>query len=289
MPPRTLADLRAEFDERGCVIIEDAIPPALVAEIESAVGRIEREIGATPRTDRFGGYRTIKTQNLVARDDAFRRLAVNEVIRPLVEDTLGPGYLLSTSMAINMLPGEQVQPLHCDDQIYGEFLPRPRPATVCNTIWAIDDFTRENGATRYLPGSHRALADPGRTIAESIVNADKAPPTELGEMHYAEMPAGSVLVLHGSLWHGGGANATDRRRLGIAMDHCAGWLRPSATNLYAMPLDEVRRCDPRLQAMLGFSVFNGIIGRIDSRTPASFLGLPDEVDAVTAAPVAPLG
>ena len=89
-------------------------------------------------------------------------------------------------------PEERAQPIHADDQLLP--LPKPHVPTVCNTMWALTDFTEANGATRIIPGSHLR---------------DHSP--EFGSRHEsiaAEMPRGSVLVWHGSLWHGGGANRT---------------------------------------------------------------------------------
>ncbi len=97
-------------------------------------------------------------------------------------------------------------------------------------MWALTDFTEANGATRIIPGTH--LADHSPTTAEPY---DSIP---------AEMPRGSVLVWHGSLWHGGGANTTDERRIGIAMNYCAGWVRQQENQQLGIP----RRDRPRLLA-----------------------------------------
>lgn len=262
-----------ELEERGYTIIEHAIPGEIVEGLLADVDRLNTALDAKTRTDRFGGFKTIKVQNLVGRSDLFRRQVVDPAIRRIIEHAIGPGYLLTSSMTLDMQPGEDCQPLHTDDIIYSETLPRPRPPLVCNTIWALTDFTAENGATRVIPYSHKSALDPGRTLEEVLARADEPPPPELGAPVPAEMPAGSILVLHGSLWHGGGANRTSQRRIGIAADHCAGWLRPTSNNMFSMPLDQIRCCDPVLQEMLGFGVYRGIIGRIDARSPVEVLGL----------------
>jgi len=124
-------------------------------------------------------------------------------------------------------------------------------------MWALTDFTAANGATRVVPGTHVADRSP-----DYGAPYDSVP---------AEMPAGSVLVWHGSLWHGGGANTTDRRRVGLAMNYCAGWVRQQENQQLGIPLDLVRTFEPRLQELCGFSVYNGLIGHIDKHAPASIL------------------
>jgi ectoine hydroxylase-related dioxygenase (phytanoyl-CoA dioxygenase family) len=127
----------------------------------------------------------------------------------VVREVLGPDPLISSLSSINIAAGETAQPIHSDDQLHA--ILKPHPATVCNTMWALTDFTEANGATRIIPGSHQR---------------DHAPPHgEPQESIPAEMSAGSVLVWHGSLWHGGGANTTDQHRVGIAMNYCFGWVR----------------------------------------------------------------
>jgi ectoine hydroxylase-related dioxygenase (phytanoyl-CoA dioxygenase family) len=136
-------------------------------------------------------------------------------------------------------------------------LAKPHVPTVCNTMWALTDFTAANGATRIIPGTH--LADHSPRYGQ----------------HYdsiaAEMPRGSVLVWHGSLWHGGGANTTDDRRYGIAMNYCAGWVRQQENQQLGLPLDAVRQFEPRLQDLCGFGTYRGLIGHIDKQTAAQRL------------------
>jgi ectoine hydroxylase-related dioxygenase (phytanoyl-CoA dioxygenase family) len=124
-------------------------------------------------------------------------------------------------------------------------------------MWALTDFTAENGATRLVPGSHRADSSP-----------------ELGAHHAsiaAEMRRGSVLVFDGSLWHGGGANQTDRRRLGIAMNYCAGWMRQQENQQLGIPLETARGFGDRLRKLCGFGVYRGLLGHIDKCSPVDLL------------------
>ena len=124
-------------------------------------------------------------------------------------------------------------------------------------MWALTDFTEANGATRVVPGSH--LADRSPDYGHPY---DTVP---------AEMAKGSVLVWHGSLWHGGGANTTDTRRVGIAMNYCAGYIRQQENQQLGLPLDHRPTFPPRLQELCGFGIYNGLIGHIDKQVPSRLL------------------
>src|SRR6202000_2992953 len=71
----------------------------------------------------------------------------------VLDRLLMPNYLLSALQAINIQPGESAQLPHHDDGFYP--IPRPREPLAAATIWAIDDFTPDNGSTVVFPGSHR--------------------------------------------------------------------------------------------------------------------------------------
>ena len=92
----------------------------------------------------------------------------------------------------------------------------------------------------------------------------------------AEMTRGSVLVYNGSLWHGGGANLTGARRLGVAMNYCAGWVRQQENQQLGLPVDLVRHFSPRLQQLVGYGVYSGLIGHIDKKVPANLVLGADE-------------
>ena len=128
---------------------------------------------------------------------------------------------------------------------------------VCNTMWALTDFTEANGATRVVPGTHLADHSPEYGAPYDSVAA--------------EMPKGSVLIWHGSLWHGGGANTTTERRVGIAMNYCAGWVRQQENQQLGIPSATAATFAPRLQELCGYSVYNGLIGHINKRSPIEIL------------------
>ena len=178
-----------------------------------------------PAANIFEGVHTLRVYNLLARGKVFEEVPVHERVLPIVESVLDRGCLVSSLSSIAILPGETAQPIHADDQLIP--LPKPHVPIVCNSMWALTDFTEENGATRLVPGTH---------------TSDRSP--SFGEAHAtiaAEMKKGSVLVWNGSLWHGGGANRTSERRVGLAMNYCAGWMRQQENQQLGIPARDRRR------------------------------------------------
>ncbi len=243
---------QANLDRDGYTIVLDAFDGRTAASLHADILRLEHELGISPGTNGFEGHSTHRVYNLLAHGELYQQIPVHPVVLSLMHHLMGDGPLVSSLSSITIGPGESAQPIHADDQVMP--LPKPHRAITANSMWAITDFTEANGATRIIPGSHLA---------------DRSP--EFGR-HYdsvcAEMPAGSILVWHGSLWHGGGANVTDQRRMGIAMNYCAGWIRQQENQQLGLSLDLVRTFSPELQELCGFGVYKGLIGHIDRRTPA---------------------
>jgi ectoine hydroxylase-related dioxygenase (phytanoyl-CoA dioxygenase family) len=245
-----------EIEERGYTVLERVIEPDLIEALQGTLERIARERGIGTCTNEFEGRETVRIYNLLACDDVFARVPVHPAVLPVVEGVLDDGCLVSSLSSIDIGPGETPQPIHTDDMVIA--LPRPHPPLVCNTMWALTDFTEENGATRLVPGSHRFPGYPDlRSDHPSVA---------------AEMPAGSVLVWEGSLWHGGGANRTASRRVGIAMNYCAGYVRQQENQQLGIPVETVRRFPERLQRMVGYGVYRSLIGHIDKQDPRMLLG-----------------
>jgi len=254
MGESTESHLRA-IDEQGYTVVEGAIDPGLVDALVGDVDRLVHDLGITPASNAFEGTRTTRVYNLLAHGPHFERIPVHPEILPICQGVLDRGLLVSSLSSIAIGPGETAQPIHADDQVIP--LPKPHPATVCNTMWALTDFTEANGATRLVPGSHRADHSPDLTG------------------HYETVPAvmakGSVLVWHGSLWHGGGANTTSERRVGIAMNYCAGYIRQQENQQLGLAADTVAHFPRQLQELVGYGIYRGLIGHIDKQIPANRL------------------
>jgi ectoine hydroxylase-related dioxygenase (phytanoyl-CoA dioxygenase family) len=262
--PDTLAHIeRVRRD--GYTILEDAIDPALVDALASDLIHIEAEEKVVPASNIFEGLRTVRIYNLLARGRIYEQIPVHARVLPVVEGVLDKGCLVSSLSSIAIDPGEDAQLLHADDQLIP--LEKPHVPIVCNTMWAITDFTAENGATRLVPGSHRRDRSPA--IGES---AETLP---------AVMRRGSVLVFDGSIWHGGGANRSGARSTGIAMNYCAGWMRQQENQQLGIPRETAAGFSPRLRELCGYGIYNGLMGHINKHDPVEMLGdAPDSTNSM---------
>jgi ectoine hydroxylase-related dioxygenase (phytanoyl-CoA dioxygenase family) len=254
-----------EIEDRGYTILEGVIGDDLIESLEENLLRIECERGITPAQNEFEGRETVRLYNLLAHGPPFSEVPIHPSLLPVVEGVLDKGCLVSTLSSITIRSGETPQPIHADDQLIG--LARPHPPIVCNSMWALTDFTEENGATRIVPGSHLASENPeyGRTDIDSIP---------------AEMKRGSILVWNGSLWHGGGANRTDSPRVGLAMNYCAGFIRQQENQQLGIPRAVAEKFPKRLQRLIGYGIYRNLIGHIDKRDPCELLGGDGEMRSV---------
>lgn len=244
-----------EIDTQGFTLLENVIPGRLADALSDALQRLETDLASAPGGNLFEGHHTIRIYNLLARDPVFQQVPVLPELLPIVEGVLDRGALVSSLSSISIDPGEVAQPIHVDDALIK--LARPHPPMVCNSMWALTDFTQANGATRLVPGSHRFKDKP-----EYGSHPDSVP---------AEMPKGSILVWNGSLWHGGGANDSSERRIGIAMNYCAGFIRQQENQQLGIPGSLVRTFSPRLQELIGYGTYSNLIGHIDKQSPAQVL------------------
>ena len=246
----------ARIARDGYTILESVIEPELVDALAADLLRLERLYGVEPADNSFEGSRTVRIYNLLALGKVYEAIPVHPAVLPVVEGVLDRGCLVSSLSSIAIDAGEAAQPIHADDQLIP--LAKPHAPTVCNTMWALTDFTEANGATRVIPGSH--LRDHSPDYGQPY---DSIP---------AEMAKGSVLVWHGSLWHGGGANTTGERRLGVAMNYCAGFIRQQENQQLGIPREVAAGFPSRLRELCGYGIYNGLIGHINKHNPVEVLG-----------------
>jgi ectoine hydroxylase-related dioxygenase (phytanoyl-CoA dioxygenase family) len=241
-----------QLEDAGYVVIPNVLQDD---EIERVRDALDPHLAHGPRgRNPFEGYETQRVYCLVAKSRAFDRLILDPMVLEVTERALGPNFLLTATLAIDLHPGESAQDFHWDDIFYK--IPRPRPPVSISTLWAIDDFTADNGATLIYPGSHKW--------------GDR-PPAELPNVMPAAMPAGSVLVYAGTLVHAGGANASGSRRLGVSIQYCAAWARQQENFMMAIGTDGARALAPRLQELVGYSIHPPFMGMVDGRHPIKLL------------------
>ncbi len=251
-------DIARALTTAGCAIIERAVDPDVVDRV---LAEMDPYIAATPTGgDDFSGRNTTRTGALLARS----RTSVEMVAHPLVigatERVLGPyasNFQLHLTQIIAIGPGSVAQPLHRDQWCF-DFFPFPAEMDVeVSTIWALDDFTEENGATRIIPGS---MLDP----KESCADVHRTLP--------ADMPKGSVVLYSGRTIHGGGANRSDRVRRALNVDYVLGWLRQEENQYLSCPPEIARTLPEHVQKLAGYAMGAYALGYVDDvRDPRDFL------------------
>jgi hypothetical protein len=205
----------------------------------------------------FHGFKTKRVGAMVAKSEVCRRMALHPTVLAVMDRFLKPhcsAYQLNLSQLIAIGPGEQRQITHADDPMF-PFVSRNYQAMI-NVMWAIDDFTADNGATHIAPGSH---AWPRDRIAKE------------DEIIQGEMRAGSCLIYLGSTHHGGGANRTDRPRRGLVISYCLGWLRQSENQYLAIPPEVARTFPEPLQRLIGYFVHLPNLGTVEGQDPILLL------------------
>ena len=233
----------------GFVILRDVLG---ATELEAITGAL-RPFEEAQRNGRnnFEGERTKRVYSLAGKGDVFMKLAEQPRVLELVDALLMPNWLLSNLQSIRIFPGETEQPWHADDTFYP--VPRPHPTLAVSVIWALEDFDEDNGATEIIPGSH--------------LWGDEHPDARPREIVRAVMRAGSAIVFDGATWHRGGANRSQRTRLGMSPQYCQPWLRPQESQLLIVPPEMARRCSPRGRSMLGYNIHPPFVGQVDGKHP----------------------
>jgi hypothetical protein len=250
--PELVESLMSEVWKNGYVIIKDLMPQEIIEMVKEKVLPL---LGHDGRNE-FEGYKTRRIYSVIEKTLEVNPFMDNTLILALLDTFFMPNYLLSQIQAINVLPGEIAQPLHADDGFYP--IPRPRAPIGAATIWAIDDFTEENGATVIIPKSH--------------LWGDEYPGDGSGhELVSAVMPAGSVIFFLGTAWHGAGANNSDASRMAVTTQYCEPWARQQENYGIAISRERVKLCSKDIQKMLGYSMLFPFIGFVNGRDPIRLL------------------
>jgi ectoine hydroxylase-related dioxygenase (phytanoyl-CoA dioxygenase family) len=241
----------------GCAIMDAAVPRATMTRAHE---ELAPHLDSTPTgPDDFTGRATRRAGALIARSETVRELVMHPAVQGTVAQVLShtTNYRLHLTQAIAIGPGEPAQPIHRDQWAF-DFFPFPKGFEVqCNTLWAMTDFSEENGATRVIPGSNH------REDKLQFVASDTEP---------AEMEAGSVLLYTGALYHGGGENRSDATRIGLNITYALGWLRQEENQYLSVPREIARELPTELLRLMGYARGAYALGYVDDlRDPMEVL------------------
>ncbi|MEM9513341.1 MAG: phytanoyl-CoA dioxygenase family protein [Actinomycetota bacterium] len=235
----------AAIEEHGGVIVDDLLDATMLERLSA---ELSPYIDHCPTgTNTFAGFDTKRVGALLARSAACRELAVHPLVNASSEQYLAPycdQHQLHFTQAVSIGEGQGAQPLHRDRGVWGSALNRS-VETQFSTIWALTDFTEPNGATRFVPGSHRW-------------DKDRVPTDD--EIVAAEMHPGSVLLYNGTVIHGGGENRTSNERVGVLIHYTLNWLRQEENQYLSCPPDVARSFTPELRRLIGYSLGGPVLG-----------------------------
>jgi len=199
-------------------------------------------------------FTTVRAHNLLAKTRCVDDLVCDPRLVAIAQGVLGPHIQISVVAMFDLLPGAKAQGLHQDDGLWP--IPRPHPPFVVNAVIAVDEFTKENGATQLVPKSHL-------WHDQSVKQPPEVKPIQV------EMKPGTMLIWTGALWHGGGANNTDQSRLAIDINFNLSYLAQQENQYIGVPRSEVEKMPVRLQRLIGYKFGLNHVGpgMVDLRDP----------------------
>jgi ectoine hydroxylase-related dioxygenase (phytanoyl-CoA dioxygenase family) len=227
----------------GGAIVRNLAPDSLIDAVAGELRPRFDESGANHQAEYrtgFSGKRTLRCYGVLRYAPSSSDLIAHPLVLQVADAVLLPScaaYQLGSTTGIEILPGQSEQPLHRDDSPYPIQLAGLE--LQIGVMWALNDFTAENGATRVVPGSHRFL------------RAWHTP--DLSHWVQAAMPKGSALFYLGSTWHGGGANRSQGARTGLINTYCLGWLRAESNHTLEVPPAIARQYNESVRRLLGYT------------------------------------
>lgn len=200
----------------------------------------------TATQDDFNGYKTLRVGGILARSRSSAALIGDPRVLAVLDRVLLPhclNYRIGSTTGIEIWPGESAQMLHTDDAIYP--IRMPGVEWQVSVMWALTDFTLENGTTRVVPGSHRWL-EPRRPQEEDLVQRP--------------MEKGTALLYLGSTLHGGGANKAEAPRTGLINTYSLGWLRQEENQYLTVPREIADSYPDQVRRLMGYQAHGRYLG-----------------------------
>lgn len=239
----------------GFVILDSVLGPS---DLRTLSAQLEPLFEQTPRCrGDFYGWKTTRVGGLLSKAPLVQRLALHPEILTIAKALLEPYcdcIQLNLTQGVRVHPGERAQAPHRDEEMWP--CATSGAHWLINVMWAVNDFTEENGATRIWPGSHKAALDRAIDPANSIP---------------AVMKRGSALVFLGSLTHGAGANYAAHPRTGIIISYCLGWLKTYENQFLAYPRDVASAFPKGLQRLIGYRMHRPNLGGWEGQDPIEHL------------------
>ena len=229
----------------GAAVVKNVLDADIV-DACAAEMRPEFDSRGRLQEDDFNGYRTLRISSVLGYAPTTAQMIGHPLVLAVADEILKPhcmAYRIGSTTGIEILPGEDHQVLHQDDSIYP--LRIPGVEFQIGVMWALNDFTEENGGTRVVLGSHAVSTRDDETLGEPV---------------QAVMPKGSVLFYMGSLWHGSGANRSNAPRMGLINTYALGWLRQEVNQYLAVPPEIAIRYDKTIRRLLGYTKHGRMLG-----------------------------
>ena len=261
------------FDEEGYIVFQNVLNKS---EIEAYFRALDPYLTKDVKgRNNFEGLKTNRIYALLNKSEIFGEMATHPLVMQFVRDELGESALLSAMLAINLLPGESVQPWHTDDGYV--HVDMPHPSFGISAFWALSDTNEQNGATEVLIGSHKWEK---QKLAKYIKLNDHSAEGILGnnlreatkeEKKVVELKAGSLMLAKGTLIHRGGANNSSKPRLIVTPQYCFGWVRQIENMIASVSKENAIKLDEEVRRLMGYSIHPPFIGYVDGVHPKKLL------------------
>ena len=237
-------DVIAALKRDGACVVLNQAPKEVIDAVNADFREPFDELGRFDESD-FNGYTTLRISGILGISHASAELVAHPRVMAAADAVLLPhcsNYQIGSLTGIEIWPGETDQMLHLDDSMYPLRLPDTQ--LQISAMWALNDFTAENGATRVIPGSH----------VEPPPACDGSDVFDEGRIEQAVMPKGSLLLYLGTTVHGGGANTSDAPRAGLINTYALGWLRQEENQYLNVPREIAETHSEIIQRLMGYCV-----------------------------------
>lgn len=236
-------EILGHIEEHGYCVVERLVSPEIIEQLNQEMAP---HLAAGSYGVELLGAKTRRIGGLLARSPASHKLIANPKVLAVADRHLSPAagnFQLSLTMLNCLGPGEKPQGLHRDEMVWGFPFPVDYPIGL-NTVWALDDFTKENGGTRVFPGSHKS------DLPMEAYNEEDAV--------IAVMPKGSAIIYSGKLVHAAGGNSSQATRSALLVDYAVGWVRQEENQFLSTPIEVARTFPREVQKLMGYDM--GAIG-----------------------------